>query len=253
RLGLGGRTSRGRREPTDLPATTRLIIEGANAFRQENKLRPLKPDSRLTKAAAGFAAYLAEHGELSHEADGRHPADRASEAGYDYAVIAENIADEMNSSGFTPKELADGFVEGWKQSPSHRKNLLDADVTQTGVAIAYRSETDTYYAVQMFGRSRTAEITFRITNKTDGVGKYKLAGRETTLASKATSEYTQPAARDVVFVWPAGKVPSGGKRSFRPKDGDHLIVHMDAAGRFEVKTEAPPRNEKRAPREAKDD
>ena len=43
----------------------------------------------------------------------------------------------MNSSGFTPKELADGFLEGWKQSPGHRKNMLDPDVTQIGVGVAH--------------------------------------------------------------------------------------------------------------------
>src|SRR5438477_1688909 len=99
----GLRTARDEHEPTDLAATVKLIIDGTNAFRSEHKLRPVKPQSNLTTAAGDFANYLAEHGELSHEADGRHPADRATDAGYEYSDLAENIVEEMRSSGFTPK------------------------------------------------------------------------------------------------------------------------------------------------------
>src|SRR5262249_23668840 len=97
-------------EPTDIPAAGKLIVEATNAFRVEHKLKLLKTNAKLTKAAEDFAAFLAEHGELSHEADGRHPADRATAAGYEYSALAENIAMEMRSSGFTPKELAGNFL-----------------------------------------------------------------------------------------------------------------------------------------------
>lgn len=239
-LGLGGRTAREQHEPTDLSATVKLIVDGTNAFRVEQRLKALKVDSRLTKASEAFAGFMAEHGELSHEADERHPGDRAAAAGYEPAVLAENIADQMKSSGFTPEALAKGFVDGWKESPGHRKNMLISDVTQTGVGVAYSRATDTYYAVQMFGRSKLAEITFRITNKTQSVVTYKTDGQEQSLPAGGTLEHTQNATKDVVFAWPKDKAPANGKKILRPKDGEHWLIQLDAKGRFEVKKEAKP-------------
>ena len=97
----------------------------------------VNPD--LTDAARDFAAYMARTSRYGHTADGSRPADRAASHGYEYCVIAENIAYAFNSDGYTTEELGKTFVEGWKHSPGHRRNMLDPDVAETGVAVA-RSE-----------------------------------------------------------------------------------------------------------------
>lgn len=38
-----------------------------------------------------------------------------------YCIVSENIAHQYNSLGFTTEELAEQFVQGWKNSPGHRK------------------------------------------------------------------------------------------------------------------------------------
>ena len=77
------------------------IFEHTNAFRQQQGREKLKHDARLTKAASAFAAYMARTGKYGHGADGRTPAQRAEAQGYKYCTIAENIAFQYSSAGFT--------------------------------------------------------------------------------------------------------------------------------------------------------
>ena len=108
-------------------------------------------------------------------ADGSRPADRAARHGYEFCVIAENIAYAYNSEGYTTEELGATFVEGWKHSPGHRRNMLDPDVSQTGVAVARSEKTGYYYAVQMFGRPRSQAIEFQVSNRTEAEVAYRHA------------------------------------------------------------------------------
>lgn len=140
----------------DLPAVERSVIEGTNRFRHSHGLEPVHRDATLERAARDFAAYLASTDRFDHDADGRTPAGRAQAKGYEYCLIAENIAYEFNTRGFTTQALADGLVNDWIESPGHRKNMLDARAIDTAVAVAQSARTGRYYAVQMFGRRRAA-------------------------------------------------------------------------------------------------
>jgi uncharacterized protein YkwD len=140
----------------DLPAVERSVIEGTNRFRQSQGLGPVHTDSMLDRAARDFAQYLAATDRFEHTADGRTPAGRAQAKGYEYCLVAENIAYEFSSRGFTTAALANGLVDGWIKSPGHRKNMLDARAVDTGVAVVQSVHTGRFYAVQMFGRRRAA-------------------------------------------------------------------------------------------------
>lgn len=140
----------------DIPAVERAIVEGTNRFRQEEGVGSVRPDSMLDRAAHEFAQYLARTDRFDHEADGRTPAIRARAYGYDYCLVAENIAYRYDSRGFTTLALAQGLVQGWKDSPGHRRNMLDARAVDTGVAVVQSPHTGRFYAVQMFGRRRAA-------------------------------------------------------------------------------------------------
>ena len=90
-----------------------------------------------------------------HEADGRQPWDRVRTQGYDYCEVAENIAYAWRTNGFSPEQLVNEFVQGWEHSPEHRKNMLNPDLTEIGVAVARSPDTGLYYAVQISaGRGR---------------------------------------------------------------------------------------------------
>lgn len=134
---------------------TERVFALVNAFRNEQSQMPLQPEVRLTSAAQTFADYLAATGRLDHDADGSTPRGRAKQRGYDGCIIGENIAYEYSSRGFAEEQLARAFVHGWRESPTHRENMVYAHFTETGVAVA-RARDGGYYAVQMFGTPRIA-------------------------------------------------------------------------------------------------
>jgi uncharacterized protein YkwD len=71
--------------------------------------------------------------------------DRAVAAGYEYRKVAENIAAGQTSAA--------QVVEGWMNSPGHRANILDGELTQIGVGHATGGEYGTYWT-QVFGIPR---------------------------------------------------------------------------------------------------
>jgi uncharacterized protein YkwD len=152
-----------------------LILERTNAFRRQQGLPELAEDARLTESARDFARYLARTGRFSHTADGRDPSERVRAAGYDYCEIAENIASSQDSSGFQSAPLAREFVEGWKNSPGHRRNLLNGNVVEIGVGVAPApGAPGKYVAVQDFGRPVSMRYSFKVANRTDRPATYWL-------------------------------------------------------------------------------
>ena len=121
----------------ELAKAEKEIFRSTNEFRKQNGRSELTESKKLNRAAAYFAAYMARTEKYGHEADGNRPAERVELYDYDYCIAAENIAFRMNSAGFSTDELATGFFKGWKNSPPHRENLLDPDLTEIGIAIGY--------------------------------------------------------------------------------------------------------------------
>src|SRR5688572_11680171 len=115
--------------------------------------RSLAANARLAAAARDFARYMAETGRFAHDANGSQPWERAQRHGYAYCMVSENIGYQFRSRGFASEAvLAQAFLEGWKASAGHRKNLRDREPVEIGVAIVGDERTKRYYAVQVFGR-----------------------------------------------------------------------------------------------------
>jgi uncharacterized protein YkwD len=140
----------------DVDRVARLVVGATNEFRRTQGLRDLAVDARLTAAARQFAEFMARTDKYAHDADGKTHAERAGKQGYEYCRISENIAYRYSSAGFESAELARGFIDGWKNSPPHRKNMLDPVVTQAGVGVARSGKSGRYYAVQMFAKPLSA-------------------------------------------------------------------------------------------------
>jgi uncharacterized protein YkwD len=210
----------------DLPLVAKRIVEQTNEFRREHKLAAVKVDPELEKAAAAFAAFMAKTDKYSHTADGRQPAERAADQGYEYCLIAENIAFQFSTAGFTTAELAEGFVTGWIESPPHKKNMLDADVTETGVAVAQSEQSGKYYAVQMFGRPKSQQIEFSIANQTAVEVRYEIEDEEFALPPRFTRTHQRcrPAALELTTKPAAEERGKPQVESVHPEDGDRFIV-----------------------------
>jgi uncharacterized protein YkwD len=146
----------------DLKAVIKSIIEQTNAFRESEKRPRVVENAKLMETARYFADYMARTDRYGHRADESDPGERATKHGYEYGLISENIAYAFGSDGFTTEAISKQLVEGWEKSPGHRKNMLDPDVTEIGVAIAQSEKTGYYYAVQMFGRPKADAVRFEI-------------------------------------------------------------------------------------------
>ena len=142
------------REPRapDLREVERRVGGLTNELRLAEGRARLEPDPRLDAAARELARVMAATGRLAHDADGKRPWDRAREHRYSWCLVGENIAYRYMSRHFLAHELAEDFVRDWKDSPGHRKNMVDANMVHIGVAVARSPATGGYYAVQLFAR-----------------------------------------------------------------------------------------------------
>jgi uncharacterized protein YkwD len=176
----------------DLPKVEDLVVEGTNRFRESQSRTTLRTNRELEKAARSFAEYMARTSQFDHEAGGTTPAGRARAAGYDYCHVAENIARHRSNMGFATRDLAHRLVEGWKSSPGHRKNMLEPEVVETGVAIAHRRHDgiDDYYSVQLFGRPRSENVRFHVRNTGKVAARYRVDGEEYDLPAHYTRMHT---------------------------------------------------------------
>jgi uncharacterized protein YkwD len=208
----------------------RLVLDQVNAFRKEHDLPALKLNEELNEAARNFAAFMASHDKYGHEADGREPADRMEAHGYAYCIAAENIAYDYSSIGFDTRELAKSLVEGWENSPPHRRNMLDPDLDETGIGIAYSRKSEKYYAVQDFGRPRSKEIRFEITNESPITVSYRIDQKTFDVPPRSTMTHQVCRSPKIVFEPPPKGVSFAFAKSERPRNGDHLVIRQRQPG-----------------------
>jgi uncharacterized protein YkwD len=161
------------------------IVEGTNAFRKEQGRGDVTIDESLTKAAQDFAEYMAAQNKFGHTADGRQPDDRATAAGYKICLISENIAYRFDSEGFEKDQLAKSFVQGWIDSPGHRKNMLEPNAVHIGIGVAW-SDEGIAYGVQMFGRPESMILKFSVVNRTKKAVKLLIDDQAIELPPNAT-------------------------------------------------------------------
>lgn len=162
----------------DDAAVAAALLARSNALRAASGLAALEVEPRLSAAALNFAAYMAQTDRYGHEADGHSPAERARAQGYAYCAIAENIA-YAASPGNDDDEagvLAQRLFDGWVSSAPHRRNLLDAELTDVGVASAFSARSARQYAVLLVGRPSAAAVVVSLANRTRTTVRYEFAG-----------------------------------------------------------------------------
>jgi uncharacterized protein YkwD len=99
-----------------------------SGYRQNNGLSAVAVDPQLSHAAREQAEAMAKRNKLDHDVIGGL-GKRVKSSGFDAAVAVENI-----SAGY--HTLAEAF-SGWRDSPSHRANMLKGGVTRMGIAAVY--------------------------------------------------------------------------------------------------------------------
>jgi uncharacterized protein YkwD len=222
----------------DLARVLKRITSATNEYRKQSKLRELKTNEKLTKAAQSFADFMAQTDKYGHTADGRQPWERAAKYGYTYCVFAENIAYQYNSAGFTTLQLASRFVTGWKESPPHRKNMLDPDLEEIGVGVAHSKTTGRYYAVQDFGRPKSSEIVFKITNQTDTPVRYTVDDKAFTLQPRYTQTHERCRPPKLALAKVDEKqTTEQTSKPLQPRNGDAYAIKKDQEGKIKIEEE----------------
>jgi len=135
-----------RRDPE--PATARVADLEADTFRAVNDRRraaglgALARNVDLDAVARAHSRDQARTGGGSRHdgSDGRGPAERVRDAGIGYSAMAENVA--MNLNYDDPVKAA---VDGWMDSPGHRRNILEPRYRQTGLGVAIAGNGAIYF------------------------------------------------------------------------------------------------------------
>jgi len=143
--GLGGWAEAGKQILKD---TNEARAAARNCGNQKfQAVPPLEWNGKLSTAALAHSREMAGRNYFSHAGKGGgQVSDRATEAGYNWRRIGENIAAGQSS----PKQV----VSAWLASPGHCANIMNPEFTEMGAAYAVNPESDTtIYWTQVFGTS----------------------------------------------------------------------------------------------------
>ena len=107
--------------------TPNKVIKLVNSAREKEGLRPLVQSEILMQVAQDKLDDMIKNEYFSHTSpSGKTPWSWFAEDGYDYQYAGENLAINFTS--------AEAQQEAWMKSPTHRKNILNVDYQEIGVA-----------------------------------------------------------------------------------------------------------------------
>ena len=140
--------------------------------------------------------------------------------------MAENLAWNLNSRGFESRQLAREVVEGWKNSPGHRENLLLRGATEIGVAVVRVPDRNPkFVSVQLFGRPESLKVTFSIQNQSSKAVYLHISAPRPTCFSRGKPSPTPTASTRQLSIDKAGGAPA----RFDPRNGDRFVIRPGAA------------------------
>jgi uncharacterized protein YkwD len=106
------------------------VIARTNAYRVANGCPALRVNAILMGTAQGHSQEMALRDYVGHtSADGTSPWDRIKAAGYDYRLVAENIA----WGATAPEQVVDAWFFESPPNDAHRKNILNCGLREIGI------------------------------------------------------------------------------------------------------------------------
>ena len=109
---------------TALTKSERTLLASINDVRAAHKLRPLRVDPTLVRAARAYSTTMIGRNIFTHGALGS----RLAAHGARGPLYGENLA-----WGKGERATAAGIIAGWMSSPGHRANLLRPGWTRIGI------------------------------------------------------------------------------------------------------------------------
>ncbi len=142
----------------DMSAEEERLTSLINEQRNEHNLESLTTHPSLVLIARKHSEDMRDRDFFDHvNPDGKSVSDRAEAEGIAYQIIGENIAWVILPDGTKENPLT-MTVSNWMESPEHRKAILNANFTHTGVGIAIKRDENIgetkYYSTQVFLKPR---------------------------------------------------------------------------------------------------
>ena len=125
-----------------VPDRHQELLNQVNQERNQAGVKTLRLNSTLSIAAQKHAENMIATETFEHTINGKSVGDRATEAGYNWGRIGENIASGQDSVTMV--------MTTWMNSTGHRKNILKAEFEELGIGYAEDAEGTPYW-VQVFG------------------------------------------------------------------------------------------------------
>lgn len=138
------------------PITDENVVYLINKERVSRGINPLNVNDSLQNAANKKSADMINRNYFDHYAYGLSPWMFIRNENYDYLYAGENLAMDFDT--------AEGMVSTWMASPSHRKNILNSDFTETGVGVVKgefndnSGQRETTMVTNIFATKRPAVI-----------------------------------------------------------------------------------------------
>lgn len=131
-------------EPVQAAEWRAEILRLVNRERSSRGLTPLVRNSTLERQAMQYACEMIQFDYFDHvnPITGSTLGQRATQFGYDFRVVGENLAAGQGS----PEQA---FTD-WMASPGHRANILDPRFTEIGIGVRTGGDYGVYW-VQEFG------------------------------------------------------------------------------------------------------
>lgn len=108
--------------------TEMSVLELMNQARVENNLPPLRVNETLFQVASDKADDMLQNNYFAHTSPkGITPWIWFEKEGYDYKFAGENLAINFSS--------AEAQQKAWMESETHRKNILDTNFSEVGIAV----------------------------------------------------------------------------------------------------------------------
>jgi uncharacterized protein YkwD len=142
RVYLAAKLPRTMEEIAGVSSEEQRILDLVNQERYKAGVAALRLSGRLAVAARGHSYDMAMRHYFSHQsADGVGVEQRIRGSDIAYTEAGENIyMDDLPDRA----RIAERAVRGWLASPGHRKNMLSARFTETGVGVARAADGSTY-------------------------------------------------------------------------------------------------------------
>lgn len=166
----------GERPSYNVDAIAQSMHDAINEERAREGLESLDWSEDLAAIAEAHSQDMRDRGFFSHaNPDGESPTDRGNAYGFtcEEAIdggyrtgIGENIFNaalyssrqtRRDASGTTvtydwnePSELVETVVEGWMDSPGHRRNILSSDYASQGLGLTLDSDENRLFVTQKF-------------------------------------------------------------------------------------------------------